>query len=204
MRRRVAEDFHDQVGNQLASITVLVQLIQAKLDTSNPEIEELLGKLGQFTKTLFTGTKDFIWSIDPKSDNVNEMLIYIRDFGEELFEYSGVNFHVETNNAFDAKLKLPVGWSRHVVFIFKEAMTNSLKHANCKNVYLNFNVSDHNFVFELKDDGVGLNGYVEGDYLGMGFQNMKERAQKIGGEIVISSEVGAGTKVTLEGRIPHN
>ena len=204
VRRRVAEDFHDQVGNQLASITVLVQLIQARLSSGNLQVEELLSKLGQFTKTLFTGTRDFIWSIDPKSDNVSEMLIYIRDFGEELFEYSEVNFHVETNNSFDAKLKLPVGWSRHVVFIFKEALTNSLKHAHCKNVYLSFNVSDHNFVFELKDDGVGLNGHKEGDYPGMGLQNMKERAKKIGGEIIIDSSNGKGTVVTLEGKIPQN
>ena len=33
VRKRVAEDFHDQVGNQLASITVLVQLIQAKISS---------------------------------------------------------------------------------------------------------------------------------------------------------------------------
>jgi signal transduction histidine kinase len=203
VRRRVAEDFHDQVGNQLASITVLVQLIQAKISSGNKEVEELLSKLGQFTKTLFTGTRDFIWSIDPKSDNVNEMFIYIRDFGEELFEYSEVNFHVETNDAFDANLKLLVGWSRHVVFIFKEALTNALKHANCKNVYLNFNVSDHNFVFELKDDGVGVKGYGEGDATGMGLQNMKERARKIGGAIDITSNEDTGTVITLEGKIPH-
>ena len=204
VRRRVAEDFHDQVGNQLASITVLVQLIQAKLSSGSNEVDELLGKLGQFTKTLFTGTRDFVWSIDPKSDEVKEMLIYIRDFGEELFEYTDVNFHVETNNSFDTNTQLPVGWSRHIVYIFKEALTNSLKHANCRNVYLDFNVSDHNYVFELRDDGKGLNGYKEEEYLGMGLQNMMERAHKIGGEIAISSDETSGTIITLEGKIPHN
>ncbi len=204
VRKRVAEDFHDQVGNQLASITVLVQLIQAKLSNGNKEVDELLQKLGQFTKTLFTGTRDFIWSIDPKSDNVNEMLIYIRDFGEELFEFSEINFYVDTNDTFDAKMRLPVGWSRHVVFIFKEALTNSLKHANCQNVYLNFNVKEHNFVFELKDDGKGLNGYQEIDGQGMGLRNMKERAKKIRSHISIVSQNGDGTVVTLEGKIPPN
>ncbi|GJM29276.1 MAG: hypothetical protein DHS20C17_19110 [Cyclobacteriaceae bacterium] len=204
VRRRVAEDFHDQVGNQLASITVLVQLIQAKLTSRNNEVEELLQKLGAFTKTLFTGTRDFIWSIDPKSDKVNEMLIYIRDFGEELFEYSDVNFHVESNNAFDAKVELPIGWSRHIVFIFKEALTNSMKHADCKNVYLSFNVTENTYMFELRDDGIGLNGHQEDDYFQMGIKNMKERAHKIGGEFLISSDNGTGTRITLEGKIPQN
>ena len=203
VRRRVADDFHDQVGNQLASITVLVQLIQAKLPAGNREVDELLRKLGQFTKTLFTGTRDFIWSIDPKSDRVNEMLIYIRDFGEELFEYSDVNFHVETNNSFDAKAELPIGWSRHIVFIFKEALTNSLKHASCKNVYLSFLVTDSNYHFELRDDGKGLNGYREKEYFQLGIQNMRERANQIGGEFLISSNSGSGTKIILEGKIPQ-
>ena len=204
VRQQVAEDFHDQVGNQLASITVLVQLIQAKLSSGNQEVEEMLNKLGQFTKALFTGTRDFIWSIDPKSDKLNEMLIYIRDFGEELFEYSDINFHVETNDAFTANAKLPVGWSRHIVFIFKEALTNSFRHANCKNVYLNFNVSDNNYVFELRDDGKGLNGYNENDIEGTGLRNMKERAQKIGGKIVISCCQEWGTRIELAGKIPQN
>ncbi len=204
VRRRVAEDFHDQVGNQLASITVLVQLIQAKLSSGNQEVEEMLQKLGQFTKGLFTGTRDFIWSIDPKSDRVNEMLIYIRDYGEELFEYTDVNFHVETNDTFNAITELPIGWSRHIVYIFKEALANSHKHAGCKNVYLNFNVTDHNYLFELRDDGKGLNGYQEGDLLGMGLKNMKDRARKIGGDILISSHQDAGTKIILEGKIPQN
>ncbi len=204
VRKRVAEDFHDQVGNQLASITVLVQLIESKLDTSNREIQGLLHKLGQFTKTLFTGTRDFIWSIDPKSDKVDEMLIYIRDFGEELFEYSDINFHVDTDDNLNTKLTLPVGWSRHVVYIVKEAMTNSLKHAHCKNVYLKFNVVDHNFVFELKDDGRGLNGYTESETLGMGLRNMKERAKKISGNVIVSSDNGHGTTVILQGKIPQN
>lgn len=203
VRRQVAEDFHDQVGNQLASITVLVQLIQAKLASGNRDVEELLQKLGQFTKMLFTGTRDFIWSIDPRSDRINEMLIYIRDFGEELFEYSDINFHVETNDSFSADAELPIGWSRHIVHIFKEALSNSLRHTGCKNVYLNFNVTDHNYVFELKDDGERLNGYSEDDFLGMGFKNMKERAQKIGGEIAISSNGNAGTRIVLEGKIPQ-
>jgi signal transduction histidine kinase len=179
-------------------------LIQAKLSLDNPEVDELLQKLGKFTNTLFTGTRDFIWSIDPKSDKINEMLIYIKDFGEELFEYSGINFYVDTNDAFETNVKLPVGWSRHVVFIIKEAMTNSLKHAKCKNVHMNFNVIDGKFVFEFKDDGVGLNGHHDKVYLGMGLQNMKERARKIGSEIVISSENGKGTVIVLKGKIPHN
>ncbi len=202
VRRQVAEDFHDQVGNQLASITVLVQLIQAKLTSGNQEVEVMLDKLGQFTKSLFTGTRDFIWSIDPKSDNLNEMLIYIRDFGEELFEYSSINFHVKSNDAFKASARLPIGWSRHIVYIFKEALTNSLRHADCRNVYLDFNVSDHDYVFELRDDGKGLNGYQTEDISGMGFRNMNERAQKIGGEIEIISDQQPGTSVKLAGKIP--
>jgi signal transduction histidine kinase len=83
-------------------------------------------------------------------------------------------------------------------------MRDFSQHANCKNVYLNFNVFDHKFVFELKDDGIGLNGYNDSDYLGMGLQNIRKRANKIDGKMVVSSEIGVGTKLIPEGEIPQN
>ncbi|MGI9542713.1 MAG: sensor histidine kinase [Cyclobacteriaceae bacterium] len=201
-RKRVASDFHDQVGNQLASITVLVQLIKAKLSESDRETQELLTKLGQFSKSLFTGTKDFVWTIDPNNDYFDEMLVYIRDFGEELFEFSDINFHVNSSDSFNHKIALPLGWSRHVIYILKEGLINSLKHSKCHNVYLNFSVNTDSFVLELKDDGLGLNGQENAQHHGIGLHNMKNRAKKINGEITIGSNNGSGTLIVLKGKIP--
>ena len=50
---------------------------------------------------------------------------------------------------------------------------------------------------------MGVKGYGEGDATGMGLQNMKERARKIGGAIDITSNEDTGTVITLEGKIPH-
>ena len=202
-RKRVASDFHDQVGNQLASITVLVQLIKAKLNESDGDTQELLTKLGQFSKSLFTGTKDFVWTIDPSNDYFDEMLVYIKDFGEELFEFSDINFHVNSGDSFDHKIALPLGWSRHVIYIIKEGLTNSLKHSKCHNVYLNFSVNTDSFVLELKDDGLGLNGYENAQHQGIGLHNMKSRAKKINSEITIGSNNGSGTLIVLKGKIPQ-
>ena len=201
LRKVVARDFHDQVGNQLASISVLVQLIKSKADSKSDELHELLSKLDHFTRSLFTGTKDFIWAIDPNNDELKELVLYIKDFGEELFEYSGISFHMKTEGDDWKEKKLPTGWARHLVMICKEALTNSLKHSNCENVFINFTSDANNYQIAVEDDGIGINGHV--NEAGRGLFNMKSRIKKINAELNIEKRTESGTRVLIKGELPQ-
>ena len=158
VRNQIARDFHDEMGNKLASITVLSNLIGFKLEKPAPDIAELLIKIEQSSKQLYSGTKDFIWSIDTKSDNVMELFTYLRDFGESFYQPLEINFYVETDGfeLFDT-VKLPLHWSRQVVLIFKEAMTNVAKYAKCDSVWFYFSLKEEKLKIYLKDNGVGFN-----------------------------------------------
>ncbi len=183
VRKRMARDFHDNMGNQLASITVFTNLISLKLKDKSTEVNELLTNIEKHTKSLFNGTKDFIWSIDPESDDLNEVFTYIKDFGEELFENTPIEFYSSTKEFGD--LPLPSGWSRQVVLIFKEAMTNALKHSMASEVHLDLNLITDGFVIKVWDNGTGVN--LESAKRGNGFRNMKTRSDQLGAELAISS-----------------
>ncbi|MEM7106869.1 MAG: two-component regulator propeller domain-containing protein [Bacteroidota bacterium] len=181
VRKRMARDFHDNMGNQLASITVFTNLISLKLKDKSKEIDDLLDNIEKHTKSLFNGTKDFIWSIDPESDDLNEVFTYIKDFGEELFENAPIDFYSSTCE-FSA-LPLPSGWSRQIVLICKEAMTNALKHSKASEVHLDLNLISNSFVIKVWDNGVGVK--IENVKRGNGFRNMRTRAEQLGGELDI-------------------
>ncbi|HNP20001.1 MAG TPA: two-component regulator propeller domain-containing protein [Fulvivirga sp.] len=199
VRKRMARDFHDNMGNQLASITVFTNLINLKLKDKSREIDELLKNIQKHTKSLFTGTKDFIWSMDPDSDNLAEIFTYIKDFGEELFDKTDLIFYSKSDD-FKKEYPLPSGWSRQLVLIFKEAMTNVLKHSCASEVYFELNLKDSEFVISLIDNGKGLDNELVGK--GMGLKNMQSRAKQINGELDISTGVdGKGTKIIYKGTI---
>lgn len=205
VRKRMARDFHDNMGNQLASITVFTNLIGLKLKDKSQEINDLLENIEKHTKSLFNGTKDFIWSIDPESDNLNEIYTYIKDFGEELFENTTIEFYSSTKEFGD--LPLPSGWSRQIVLIFKEAMTNTLKHSNASKAHLDLNLIPNGFVIKVWDNGVGAQ--LDSVSRGHGFRNMKSRADQIGGNLDIhQGNEGVGIciefKATIRSELKNN
>lgn len=197
VRKRMARDFHDNMGNQLASITVFANLISLKLKDRSEEIDELLKNIEKHTKSLFNGTKDFIWSIDPESDHLEEVFTYIKDFGEELFNRTDISFFSKSDDVLE-HYPLPSGWSRHIVLIFKEAMTNALKHSQADEVHLNLNLQKKEFVISLTDNGVG---YDETVHKGNGFRNMRSRASQINCKVEIESNRNKGTTIHFIGSI---
>ena len=198
VRKRMARDFHDNMGNQLASITVFTNLINLKLKDKSQEINDLLDNIEKHTKSLFNGTKDFIWSIDPESDNLNELFTYIKDFGEELFENTNIEFFSAKDDF--AEKPLPSGWSRQIVLIFKEAMTNALKHSGAREVHLELNLDQGGFVLKLWDNGKGA--ILEKIKKGNGFKNMSSRATQIGCWLdIVSKDNGYGLSIELKGKL---
>ena len=200
VRKRMARDFHDNMGNQLASITVFVNLISLKLKDKSKEVDDLLKNIEKHTKSLFNGTKDFIWSIDPESDNLNEVYTYIKDFGEELFENTPIEFYSDASELEGKHMSLPSGWSRQIVLIFKEAMTNALKHSGASEVHLNVNQNKNDFVITFMDDGCGIHN--ECIKKSNGLKNMKARAAQIDCTVEMSTTGNSkGCLILFKGNI---
>lgn len=199
VRKRMARDFHDNMGNQLASITVFANLISLRLKDKSEEIDELLQNIEKHTKSLFNGTKDFIWSIDPESDHLDEVFTYIKDFGEDLFAKTNISFFSKADDLGDQKLSLPSGWSRQIVLIFKEAMTNALKHSQADEVHLNLNLDKNEFVITFMDNGVGLD--LRSNGRGNGLKNIHSRAGQINCKVDVESIGEEGTTILFRGSI---
>lgn len=205
VRKIVAKDFHDEMGNHLASISILVQLLKRKTTTPSFEVEEIIEKIDKSSRTLFNGTKNFIWSIDPKNDKLYEMLLYIKDFGEDLFDNTDIHFFMDIHHLRNKCLKLPPGWSRHIVLIAKEALTNCLKHANCNFVWVFVKLEGYSFKITIKDDGCGIcTEKLKIKTNSIGLENMKFRASKIKCKIGINNGENSGTELVLNGELPYS
>ncbi|MDP2694451.1 MAG: histidine kinase [Gallionella sp.] len=93
-----------------------------------------------------------------------------------------------------ADLDLPLEHEIHVFHIVREALSNIAQHSSASHARL---IVDHlcgYYVFAVEDNGVGTFSQVEGHY---GIIIMRERAQRIGGEIRVESAKGLGTCVQL-------
>lgn len=196
LRKEIARDFHDEMGNQLTRIINYVSLLKLNASGSNGNghHDDLYRKVEESAKFLYTGTRDFIWSIDPVNDEMSKLFIHIRDFGEKLFEEKNICFRA--HDLVRENVKLPNGYSREANLIFKEAMTNAFKYSQARNVSLTLRQQSEVYQIEFEDDGVGF--CVEEKKSSNGLRNIRDRAERIGALLRIHSKEEQGVRITLE------
>jgi two-component system nitrate/nitrite sensor histidine kinase NarX len=95
-----------------------------------------------------------------------------------------------------ANLELPLEYEIQVSHIVQEALVNIATHSGATHARLVVDLSDNYYVFTIDDNGSGGCTFtpIEGHY---GMRIMRERAQRIGGEIKVESAEGIGTRVRL-------
>ncbi len=189
LRKELSRDFHDEMGNYLARLGNYLAIIKA--DGVKAPIA-MIDKAQESVKHLLEGTKEFIWSIDPDNDDLKNLTILTKDFGEKIFCDTKINFRYEYH--LKRNYKLPFGFGRNINLIFKEGLTNILKHAHATEVDFSVLEDMHNLIVSLKDNGIGINSSQNN--LSRGLQNMTYRSQRIGSTINIHS-TSSGSEISL-------
>jgi signal transduction histidine kinase len=87
---------------------------------------------------------------------------------------------------------------REIYLIFKEAVNNVVRHADCTNVEIDFSRERDALMLRISDNGKGLPVKVSGT--GHGLTSMQARAKALGGETTITSVASGGTVIAL--RVP--
>lgn len=215
VRAKAAHDFHDELGHKLTKISLFSEIIKRSLNGTPPEVTEYLNRIGETAKTLSGGMRDFIWTLDPEKDSLHEVAVRLKDFGDELFDKTGIAFRVEGLTREMEDICLSMDWRRHLTLIFKEAMNNALKHSHCRNVTLTISANASRLEIALADDGAGLPLFKtagegtgsdqegEAPPRGNGLNNMRLRAEKLNGTIDLLPNRNGGTIVRFSGEIPQ-
>ena len=82
----------------------------------------------------------------------------------------------------------------------KEGISNGLRHGNATAFWFELRLNEGMIEFLLSDNGVGAKMLEIKE--GLGLYGMKERAERLGGEIAFSSEPDEGFEIFL--KLPYN
>jgi signal transduction histidine kinase len=93
---------------------------------------------------------------------------------------------------------LPDEAGQHLEQILREALSNTARHAGACRVRVALVLAPDEVDLVVADDGCGPGlGVADGDGCGQGLRNMRERARRLGGRLVVEPAAGGGTRVTL-------
>lgn len=189
MRNHIARDLHDDIGSTLSSINIISQL------ALNGDTGRHLQQITFHSSQMMENMSDIVWSINPKNDTIEQVLLKMKEFAVEILEPKGISHSFEVDDAI-LSLKLEVEKRKNLFLIFKEAVNNAAKYSKGREVLTSLKVKAKTFHLSIADNGKGFD--MAETSRGNGLINMQERAASIGGKLHQISQPGQGTTLELE------
>ena len=89
---------------------------------------------------------------------------------------------------------LPVGLEPALFRVTQEALSNVARHSEADQVEVELTRQEDDLVLTISDDGRGFDSAAQ-ESRGFGLQSMQERVEALGGQLLVQSEPGQGTKI---------
>ncbi len=193
-RRRVQRDLHDGLGPAIAAQTLVVSSARRLLRTDPQHAEQLLTKLENDIHRTLAQMRSLIYSLRPPDLDQLGLEGALRP---KLRELVGESLKLEL--VFPAaKAAYPAAVEVAAYHIATEAVSNVVRHAQARLCTVELKVSGATLELSVTDDGVGLTGTRSG----VGTASMRERAQEIGGNLVILSDPPHRPGVRVRATLP--
>ena len=198
MRTRLSRDLHDDIGSTLSSINILSQMAKHNApESSDSKTTDALEKINERSQRLLDNMSDIVWSIKPENDTLDEMLIRMRQYATGMLESKGIDYTIDFPTE-KTDIKLPLEVKNNIYLIFKEAVNNLCKYAQCRQANLTLRIENKKMTMIIQDDGIGFYTDTKAfDNGGNGLKNMRQRAAEIKATLEITSRSGKGTKLGL-------
>jgi two-component sensor histidine kinase len=192
VRNRIASDLHDEIGSNLSNISIFSNVAQQ--NENNSATASMLQRITEYTQLSMEAMSDIVWMINTRNDRFENIMVRMRTLAAEIFEATNWRLHMQ----FDEKLynlNMNMEERKNFYLIYKEAINNIAKYAECKDVWISMALDHSKILLEIKDNGKGFD--VENIGEGNGLVNMKKRAEMLKGKLTITSKRGEGTLVRL-------
>ncbi len=191
-RRRLARELHDEIGQALTALKFNLHAAQRQPETLNSRLDDSLGIVDRTLQQVRN------LSLDLRPSMLDELglVAAVNWYMERQAERGGFTAHVTT-------LPLPLDLCPTIATtcfrIVQEAVTNVIRHANAKDVWIDLQQTVSSVVLTIRDNGKGFDvpAAQERAALGasMGLPGMQERVRLAGGQMMIDSTPEQGTEI---------
>ena len=189
-RARLAAELHDDLGQILTGASLLVSAERARAERTNSPHSTLLGELAHTLDKAMTVCRNIAHGA---------AAAWRGSLREELDRLARSSSVGQVACRFFSPMKseprLSGAQAIDLYRIAQEAVTNALKHADCRNIEMTLNCAATYCELTVADDGRG--GHADEEAAGIGLRSMRFRAARAGGTFGIWPRAGGGTMVRV-------
>ena len=195
-RERISRDLHDSLGVYANAVLYNTELLEKEKTTEKGTT--IISDLKFASKDIITSLRETVWALKKESYSAADCLVRIRNFVQPLTRYYR---HIEFKIEGDAPSNVFYNYSKalNIVRIVQEAIANSIKHAQSKEIKIASEMSeDQRWKILITDNGNGFDyEHQKETSAGNGLANMKQRAAVSEIELTCISITNKGTNINL-------
>jgi PAS domain S-box-containing protein len=199
-REHMARDLHDSIGQVLAHDAMQADAARQLLsDGRLAEAGALLERLADVARESHREVRGYILELSARPSAEQPLVESLRRYLDSFSRLHGIPTELSIEQP-ETGVGLATDEEMQVFHVVQEAVSNARRHADPSLIRVRLRAEPLRLRVEVADDGRGFDvSAVDGSGLGLRF--MHERADELGGELVLSSEPGKGTRLVLD--VPH-
>jgi PAS domain S-box-containing protein len=190
-QRRIGQDLHDDLGQQLTAIELLGETLRSSLESAPPAVQKQADQVCHFLRHAVGHTRSLAHGLAPFKVETGGLQPALLELAQTTSALRRIRCRLES----PARVAALGGEAATYLYrIAQEAVNNALRHSYASEIIIRLSSRKGTLRLEVVDNGKGL-PEIRKPGPGMGLQIMKHRASVIGAELELDSRPGKGVTV---------
>lgn len=193
-RNRMAREIHDTLAQAFTGILLHVGAATELITKKPATVQTHLETVDELARSGLSEARRSVAALRPKLLEEGDLFSALKHLAAQM--ESSTDTHL-TCEVIGTAYSLAPDVENHLLRIGQEALTNAVKYAHASAIDIELVCEETQCILRIKDDGQGFEVNQISPGQGFGLLGMSERAERIGGELIIQSHPGQGTEVTV-------
>lgn len=192
-RNRLAREIHDTLAQAFTGIAVQLELAKFLNQQNSAELTATLDRIGELAQTGLAEARRSVWTLYSAIDDYADLAQQLSDCLTQMTVGTSLQTKIVIHGE---PYSLPAFIGKNLLRIGQEAITNALKYAQATHLLIELTYVPEGLSLCVSDNGCGFDTQATRD--GFGLISMSERADRIGGQLTITTQPGQGTKIYVQ------
>jgi signal transduction histidine kinase len=197
-RSRIARELHDTLEQELAGITMQLDLASDCFDQVPRVAREAVETARRMSRHSMVEARRSVWDLRCHLLENGDLVSALTEIVKPLAPQDKVEMSVKISGT---PVRLPAPVEMNLLRIGQEAVANAVKHGGSQHIAIELQYAPESVRLFVKDDGCGFAPEEALSAGHFGLLDMRERAQSIGCHLQIESASGRGTRLTVQAPI---
>ena len=194
-RNRIARELHDTLEQELAGITMQLDLAVDCFQQAPRIAEQALETARNMSRHSMVEARRSVWDLRCQLLEDGDLVSALGQIVGPLAPPDRVNVEAKIQGS---PVRLHRAVEMNLLRIGQEAVANAVKHGQAGQIFIELRYTPESVCLSVSDDGQGFAADQASPTGHFGLLDMRERAQSMGSQLKVESKPGRGTRIAVE------